>query len=485
IVLFTFIILTYLVTRLVNLSRFPVFGDEGIYIHWAKTAWHDASWRFVSLTDGKQPLQTWGTIPLLKLFPNNALLAGRLFSVGTGLAALLGMFVLVYYLFGKKPALKAAFLFVVTPYFLFYDRMALVDSGVNAAFIWILFFSLLLVKTLRLDVALVFGLTAGFSLLAKSSVRVFVMLSLFAPITIFHHPWKPYLKKTLSYFFLFGVTLVIALALYNIQRLSPFLHFVEEKNKTFIMTFAEFAKTPFAYAKGNFSIIPYYILVEGGVLLIFFGIAGLYKLLKRDWRLGMYFLIWLTAPYLAITFFSKVLYPRYLIFFASLLLVLSFYFQTGIKNKTLSLIVYISMIVTVLYFDYAVIFDFKNTPLPAIDRGQYIEGTTAGWGVKDIIDFARKKSAEKSVILVAEGDFGVVGDQLEVFVRQSDKILIRGVWPLEKKDLIANQKELRSHYVYLVFSHRQEFPSDWPMKLVASFPKPGQQKAINLYELMP
>src|SRR5207302_1922434 len=86
----------FLVTRLINLEKLPIFGDEGIYIHWAKTAWHDASWRFVSLTDGKQPLQTWGTIPLLKLFPTNALLAGRLFSVITGLIAFAGIFNLLF-----------------------------------------------------------------------------------------------------------------------------------------------------------------------------------------------------------------------------------------------------------------------------------------------------------------------------------------------------------------------------------------------------
>src|SRR3989344_1460446 len=138
------LLIVYFSTRLFNLDKFPIFSDEGIYIHWAKVAWHDASWRFISLTDGKQPLQTWGTIPFLKLFPDNALLAGRLFSVITGFAALIGMFTLLFYLFNKKTAFVGCFICVFTPYFLFYDRMALVDSAVNAGFIWILFFSILL-----------------------------------------------------------------------------------------------------------------------------------------------------------------------------------------------------------------------------------------------------------------------------------------------------------------------------------------------------
>src|SRR3989339_2239654 len=106
------IISLFLLTRLINIEHFPIFNDEGIYIQWAKTAWHDASWRFISLTDGKQPLQTWGTIPFLKLFPNNALFAGRLFSVSTGLFALAGMVSCCYYLFGKRSMYFAAFFYI-------------------------------------------------------------------------------------------------------------------------------------------------------------------------------------------------------------------------------------------------------------------------------------------------------------------------------------------------------------------------------------
>src|SRR6185369_10579147 len=78
------IIALFLAIRLINLDHFPIFSDEGIYLNWAKIAKNDANWRFISLTDGKQPLQTWLTIPLLHFFPANALLAGRLMSVFTG-----------------------------------------------------------------------------------------------------------------------------------------------------------------------------------------------------------------------------------------------------------------------------------------------------------------------------------------------------------------------------------------------------------------
>src|SRR3989344_9526541 len=121
----------FALTRLVKLDGFPIFSDEGIYIHWSKVAWHDATWRFISLTDGRQPLQTWATIPFLKLFSQNALFAGRLFAVTSGFIAFLGVVATARYLIGARAALIAGFLYVITPYFLFYDRIALVDAAVN------------------------------------------------------------------------------------------------------------------------------------------------------------------------------------------------------------------------------------------------------------------------------------------------------------------------------------------------------------------
>ncbi|MBI3366081.1 glycosyltransferase family 39 protein [Candidatus Roizmanbacteria bacterium] len=479
------LIVFFLFTRLVNLEKFPIFGDEGIYIHWAKTAWNDASWRFVSLTDGKQPLQTWGTIPLLKLFPTNALLAGRLFSVATGFIGLVGMFSFLFYLFGKRIAFLGSLLYILTPYFLFYDRMALSDSGVNAGFIWMLFFSIVFAKTLRFDIALVFGFVSGLTLLTKSSARLFLGLSFFAPLLFLEKNIRRFVPKLVNYLVLFGVTGILAMGMYNIQRLSPFLHFVEEKNKTFVMTFSEFFATPYAYVKGNFPLIPYYVVSEGGIFLAIGGIIGLLLLFKHNRKLGTYLLCWFVLPYIGIAFFSKVLYPRYLNFYASLLIVTFAFLLTKVKKTVFLYPLIVLTVFSIAYYDFTILFNQSKIPFPDIDRGQYITGITAGWGVQNIIDFAREKSKEKKVIVMAEGDFGVIGDQLEVFVNKEDNIQVKGYWPLDKQHLLESQKELKNHYVYVVFSHRQKFPSDWPLRLVKKYKKPENKSSTYFFELLP
>jgi len=280
-ILLTFVSILYFVTRLYNIKLLPIFNDEGIYIHWAKVAWHDASWRFISLTDGKQPLQTWGTIPFLKLFPNDALLAGRLFSVATGFAALVGIFLLLYLLFGKKTAFIGVFLSIFFPYFLFYDRLAMVDSGVNAAFIWILFFSVLLVKTIRLDIALIFGLAAGVALLTKSSAQMFLAVSFFTSLLLLEYKKR---KKSgvVSFAFLYGIVFLLSQVIYNVQRLSPFMHYLSKKNTTFVMTFAEWVKNPFEVVFSNVKTVPYYVFSESGWIVIPFALLGLYFLFKKN-----------------------------------------------------------------------------------------------------------------------------------------------------------------------------------------------------------
>ena len=71
------LIAIYLITRLYNLLGLPIFTDEAIYIRWSQIALQDASWRFISLTDGKQPMYVWLAMIFLR-FVRDPLLAGRL-----------------------------------------------------------------------------------------------------------------------------------------------------------------------------------------------------------------------------------------------------------------------------------------------------------------------------------------------------------------------------------------------------------------------
>ncbi|KXK09120.1 MAG: hypothetical protein UZ21_OP11001000173 [Microgenomates bacterium OLB22] len=347
------LILAYWLTRLFRLDHFPIFSDEGIYIHWAKTAWHDATWRFISLTDGRQPFQTWATIPFLKLFPDNLLIGGRLFAVFAGFMGFVGMMTLCAYLYGRKPAYFAGLLMVATPYFFFYDRLALADSAVTAGTIWMLFLAFLLARTRRMDVALTLGIVTGLTMLTKSSIRLYAGLFYSTSLLIFF-PAKAMKAHLISligkstkgirsswaqladFTVLYGVAMVIALVLYNVQRLSPFFHFVSQKNATFILTTQELLANPLEVFPVNLYRVPLYLTWELGFIVMVFAVCGYYLLLKKkDGPALVLFLITL-ASYVLIALVARVLFPRYIMAVAAFLVIPAAYFLSRLKKRCFS-----------------------------------------------------------------------------------------------------------------------------------------------------
>jgi 4-amino-4-deoxy-L-arabinose transferase-like glycosyltransferase len=479
------IIILYFATRLTNLTLHPIFSDEGIYINWAKVAWHDASWRFVSLTDGKQPLQTWLTIPFLKFFPSDMLLAGRLFAVLGGFIALTGMFFLLNYLYGKKTAFIGSLIYILTPYFLFYERLALVDSYVSAAVIWIFFLSVVLVRERRMETSLIFGAVGGLFLLAKSSVQMFIGLSALAPILIFQKKLKEFFKASFNYYILLVLGAVIANVIYNIQRLSPFMHYVAQKNLTFIMSPQEFLKTPFQYFAHNVKFVPLYFSWESGFALTLIAIIGMVALFKKDFRFFLYILGWFVAPFIVVSFFMKILFPRYIIFFAGLSVIAASAAFHHLSDKWKK-VLFALFLLSVIYFDYTILFAPAKIPFPEVDRGQYIEGWPAGWGIKEFMNEVRDESKTKPVVIVAEGNFGMASDVLQVFLKKEDegKIRVIGYWPLGEEQLKENLPLLKDNNVYVFFSHEDEFPDNWPLVHYKTLEKPGNKSEFRIFKLV-
>src|SRR5581483_6440546 len=107
--------LIYFILRFYNLFSLPIFTDEAIYLRWAQIALHDANWRFISLTDGKQPLFIRVVMVVLK-FIHDPLLAGRLVSIVSGYLTMIGLFLLTYTLFKNiKTAFLCALLYIFYP----------------------------------------------------------------------------------------------------------------------------------------------------------------------------------------------------------------------------------------------------------------------------------------------------------------------------------------------------------------------------------
>ncbi|OGG02334.1 hypothetical protein A2W14_03935 [Candidatus Gottesmanbacteria bacterium RBG_16_37_8] len=176
------------ISRIYNLLAVPIFTDEAIYIRWAQIGLADPAHRYISLTDGKQPLLTWLMYPFLTIF-SDPLFAGRFVSVLSSVLAVIGIYLLAKTLFNRSTAVFASLIYLICPFTVVYDRLALMDSLLAAIGVWSLYLEVLLIKHLRLDIALLLGLTVGLGLLTKSSALFFLLL-LPASLLLFEYKGK-------------------------------------------------------------------------------------------------------------------------------------------------------------------------------------------------------------------------------------------------------------------------------------------------------
>ena len=117
-------------------------GDESIYLRWAEIIDHQGQW-FISLADGKPPLQAWVLGALRTTLGGDPLLQAHLASVGGGLLSTPGIFAVGKRLAGDLTGLAAAALYAIFPLAIFYDRITFTESFVNLGGVAIVLTSLL------------------------------------------------------------------------------------------------------------------------------------------------------------------------------------------------------------------------------------------------------------------------------------------------------------------------------------------------------
>ncbi|MBI2010429.1 MAG: glycosyltransferase family 39 protein [Candidatus Chisholmbacteria bacterium] len=480
------IIVLYLATRLINLALLPIFTDEAIYIRWGQIGLRDASHRFLSLEDGKQPLFVWLMYPMLKIFAD-PLVAGRMVSVIAGLANLVGLMALAKILFGKKAIIPSGILYVVSPFFLFYDRLALYDSLTTTFAIWALVFQVLMVKTLRVDTALLLGMTVGGGLLTKSSAQFSLFL---LPVSLLLFDWrqKDKRQKLARWFGLAVIASIIATLFSWMIKLSPLGHMVAQKNLTFILPFSEFLADPFSRLLGNLRGLTDWLVAYLTWPWVIGGVTSLYFACKKHLRQILLLLAWWLAPFVVLAAFAIVLYPRFILFMTfPLLLILALGLsqaKTIIRNKFLLFTFYFLLFVYPLYFSYTIIARPIDAPLPLADRLQFIDDWPSGYGIKEVVAFARQKATAEPIFIATEGTFGLTPYALTIYLQGTPNIDIKGYWPItdgwEEISRIAQEKT-----TYILFKDTQEPPSFWPLELIASHRKGKANVFMKLYRVTP
>jgi len=482
----------YFLTRIVNLTVIPVFCDEAIYIRWAQIMRAVQSLRFIPLSDGKQPLFMWLIIPFLKIF-SDPLVAGRIVSVLSGLGTMVGMGVLSYLLFKKKEiSLFASILYLVSPFCFFFDRMALVDGLLSVFGIWYLVFSILLVKNLRLDFAMISGILLGLGLITKSPALFFALM---LPLTIFvinnetMKQWSNRLKLVV----LWIVVMIFAFAIYNILRLGPEFHMIAIRNKDYVFSLSEILKYPLNPLAGNLkSVVEWYWILLTPPLFIL-GIFGIPLVLKNNFKKGLFLLLWWLIPLLAQSAIARVYTSRYVLFSVPIFLIfaavlLEQIFST-LKNKVLTTI-FLTVIFIVPFYQVFLLIAFpQRAYLPENERKGYLEMWTAGYGIRESAEYLKEAAKTKKVLVGTEGYFGTLPNGLEMYLEKVPNITIIGVGQPVTEISSKLIDGLKDNQVFLLVNDsRLQIINDSGLKLIKKYPKAistnDSQESLLLFEIL-
>lgn len=487
------IIALYLFTRLFHLLALPIFTDEAIYIRWSQIAGNDASWRFISLTDGKQPMFVWIAMLVLKVV-KDPLYGARLVSVGAGFFSMIGIFFVARELFkNTKIAVLSSLLYALYPFAIVYDKLAVYDSMVATFMIWILYFSILLVRYVRFDLGMVLGIVIGLGMLTKSNADFGFILLPFA-LLLFPFKKKHFDKNRFLKFVLFSVVaLIIANAMYAVLRLSPFYYIIGQKNLTFIYSFHDWIRQPFAFVVGNtkglgewfieYMTIPFLVLVVSSFFID-----------KKFFKEKLLLLIWFVFPFVSFAFFGKILYPRYLLNMTVSLLPLGAYalfvLQQHFKQSAMKIVLF--FVFTSMFFvnDYFLLTNFADAYIPQSDKGQLLTDWPSGVGVDQTINFL--KSQQGKVYVGTEGTYGLMPYALQIYLYKNSNITINGFWPINStppQELLQAAKKMPTYVVFYQSCPSCQAvgkaPVTWPVTQIFSIKKPAPNTYYTFYKVNP
>lgn len=497
IIIFVSVSLLYFTLRLINLTLQPIFADEAIYIRWAQIMKAEPTLRFISLSDGKTPLFMWLMTPLFKIF-TDPLFTGRLLSVISGYFTLLGVLFLGWKFFNRNTSFWTAFLIAITPFSVFFDRMALVDSMLAAFSIWSLFFVLVLIKNPRFDMSLVLGFLLGGGLLTKTSgfANLYIL-----PVALIAFDFSKEKRQNRLFKAVFYLVFseVVAFFVYNLLRLGPGFENLASRNQDYIFPLSKLLINPLdpfiPHLKDVIDWFPKFFTVP---VLIFILLGIIFTFTKRN-KIALVVFFWMLGPLMAELLLLKTFTARYILSAVAPLLFLGGW---GIAESVESLqpkikwilVIFLLMLVPLsLKFDYLLISNPAKANLPQEERRGYLEDWTAGYGFSEIADYLINEAKKGTIYVGTEGNFGTLPDGLTIYLdnyfhnaKNNQKIVVLGGNSIISETI--RNAALQSPAYFIANKSRVGVqPED--TELIAEYRKtPGSnipQDAILFYKVLP
>jgi len=491
IVILLFILTAYLLLRTLSLLQIPIFTDEAIYLRWAQIAKNDASWRFISLTDGKQPLFIWLTIVAMR-FIDDPLVAGRLVSVAAGIGTMAGLFFLGREAFKNRwIGILSAGLYALFPFALVYDRMALYDTLVGAFSVWGIYLTILLARSMQLDKAFMLGFVAGAAVLNKTN-GFFTIYLLPLALILINYKVKDVKPQLLRFTGLCLLVVVMTYGFYSILRLSPFFYIINEKNSIFFYPVEEWIRHPLSYFPANFSAFMDWLFRYVGLPILVLIISS-FIVSKTYIREKIYLLLLFIIPFMGFALDGKTVYPRYIFPMTLSLLPLAAY-TLVILYKRLPLKKWFIVLILAFFYwiltIFLILYNFSGSPIPSSDKSQYLTAWPSGVGIHEINNYIENQARTKKVFLASEGTFGLLPYAFELKFYKNPNVTVKGYWPIESEPPVDLLVSAQKNDTYIVFYQDCSVcegvglaPPSWPLTKIMQTKRIEAGSYITLYKV--
>lgn len=478
----------YLFTRLFHLTILPIFTDEAIYIYWAKLIATTHHQWFISLTDGKPPLLEWMITVFLWILPQKSyLLAGRLPSVVSGFISLIGIYFLAEELFENKAiSLLSALLYILFPFALLYDRLALFDSLLQAMLVVSTYLAVKTAKQPRLLFSLLWGFFLGLAFFAKPTALVYLVLLPLCVILFQFSQKKPEWKKVILYSVL---ATILAYGINSIQRLSKVYFMMVQKNAQFQQPLSELLKNPFALTWGNLQGFYHWIVGYYTWPFLILGLAAILYLLIKFWTKGLVLLFLWFIPVLGFATLGREIFPRYILFITPYFLIaisafIYFLYTFLGKFRPIVVVILVALLILFVQTDYYLLLNPPLANIPSAEKVQLVSSEASGYGLQQVFQFLDTHLAKgEHVYLVTQGTFGIYPYAFNLEYWGNNNITIIPRWPLGNLDPEVVDLHKQHKQVYLLFKQSQQLPENMPVDVVLKIDKPGGGTPVYLTKI--
>lgn len=468
--------------RFSNIYSVPVFVDEAIYVRWSQVMRSEASLRFLPMSDGKQPLFMWSTMPMFKLI-SDPLVAARTLSAFCGLGTLVGLSVLSYLFFQSTSiSLLTGLLYAVTPFTVFFDRMALADSMLAMFGVWVLVFFKQFLNKRTLDFAMLSGFAMGAALLTKSpAVFYFFWIGL---VFIFMVDFKKENKKSILNLLLgFFYIVTISIVMRSILKLGPNSNMAGERNLDYLYTFKEVLSHPLSPLTGNLktTLSWLWLLLTPPVFVSLFAITR-----KQNNKILLLLFCLSLLPLFAQAAVAKVYTSRYILFAVAPLILVAAHNLTKLNKYLVGLMLLSSAVISAKY-----IYMPEKVGMPYDMSTGYYQEWTAGWGQKEVADYLINLHHQgKKIVVFTEGFFGTMPDGIQIYTQSYPNLTVVGSHPIVESIPDGLLKTSPNNERFLVVNKSRNKLNDADLaklELINEYPKHkranGTTESLQFYRL--